>query len=323
MDKLFKQLKLVIVVSVLFLVSILGVGCNSTSQNGNDDGTIPKITVLEQTNSTNLNLYVNKNTFSSFTIPVILDVDVSMFNTGTSTSNNKLYVKDVIGENIDDLKITGIQRDCFRGAENSNNKYVCTFDFSIEANSTWVSKQEERKITQISFQILDSVITCPVQIYIHENSEPAKYVYDCPILKNMDYKVLVNSSTSQKFGLALNWDIAGWGGLSWEDDFYATIVGFRFDNELYDLTSFTIIKDNDEGISIPEQKISFDLNNVNYALTSRQCYWGGNFVDFTVTLKDSSKHCISDSFIMQYTINGGSTVYEVNLATIQIYNLMN
>lgn len=318
MSKVLKFFKITLVMLSVLFVTITCVACVSIEEPV--DEYKPTVSVFEQVDATNINVCVNKNNSASFTIPVVIDVDLSMFNTGTESTNNKLFVNSIIGENLDDLSIISIQRDCLE-VNSKNSRYVCTFDFKVSTKSNWVTNQPLRQITQIEFKLLDSIINVPVKINIYEKIDNVDFVNQCAILNNIEYLTLVNDLSFQSaYKLALNWNIVGWGGISWEDENYATIVGFRFANSSLKLDSFNVIVANEEGYKIPEKIISFDLNDVNYDLTSKQCYWTGNFVNFEVSFANINEQCVSDCLIMQYTLNGSSDIYEVNLATIQLYD---
>ncbi|MDR3186152.1 MAG: hypothetical protein LBU04_05025 [Christensenellaceae bacterium] len=252
-----------------------------------------------------------------------------MFNTNTAKTNDKMYVTDIVGENIGDLLITGIQYNCFSidevPIEGTTGNYVCVFNFTVKPMETWVSNDIVRKISQISFKIIDTSISVHVSVNIFEGADNSNFIDNCPILNNAQYLTLVKRASLSvgnklSFTLALNWRIQGWGGNDGEDDKYASIVGFRFANSALSLESFAVVVDNDEGVFVPERKDFLDLSNVMYNLTSRRCYWSGNFVEFEVSIVGETYQIVSDSLIMLYTLNGGTDIYEVNLSTVQIYN---
>ncbi|MDR2046927.1 MAG: hypothetical protein LBP79_03360 [Clostridiales bacterium] len=330
MVKVHKFFRYVLVTLSIALFAILSVSCvKKNSNGGNGDDYNPPVSIIEQPKSSNLNIYVNKSSNGAFSVPVIVDTDLSMFNTNTAKSNDKLYVTNVIGENIDDLLIVGLQYSCFTAdtgiVDATHRNFVCVFNFEVSPKTTWISKGAIRKITKITFKILDSAISVPVAVNIFEKADNSKFIDECPILNNTQYltlseRVAEHIDGKSCFNLALNWNIQGWGGNDREDDDYATIVGFRFANLALQLETFAIIVDNDEGIPIEETSVPLNLDNVNYDLTSRKCYWSSNFVEFKVTIVGSGNQIVSDSLIMQYTLNGGTEMYEVNLATIQLYD---
>jgi hypothetical protein len=312
------------------LFAILSVSCVSTKKSIDDgDNYNPNVSVIEQPESSYLNVYVNRSSNAVFSIPVIVDTDLSMFNTNAAQSNSKLYVADIVGEGIDDLLIAGLQDSCFTAdtgiIDATRRNFACVFNFTVSPKTTWTLRGAIRKISQIKFKILDANISVPVSVNIFEKADNAKFIDECPILNNAQYLTLSERAVQHidskpYFNLALNWNIQGWGSSDWEDNKYATIVGFCFTNLALRLESFAIIIDNDEGVPIDEVRTLIDISNVNYDLTSRKCYWSGNFVEFEATIVDDKYQVVSDSLIMQYTLNGGAEVYEVNLVTVQLYN---
>ncbi|MDR0697522.1 MAG: hypothetical protein LBF68_08370 [Christensenellaceae bacterium] len=330
MVKMRKIIRYALATLNIALFAILSSSCVSTKKpNVNGDDYNPIVSIIKQPQSSNMNVYVNKTSNATFSIPVIVDTDLSMFNTNTAKSNDKLYVSNIVGENIDDLLIAGLQYICFTAdtgiVDATHRNFVCVFNFEVSPKTNWISKDAIRKVTQITFEILDSTISVPVVVNIFEKADDAKFIDECPILNNTQYftlseRVIEHIDNNPCFNLALNWNIQGWGGRDWEDDNYATIVGFRFANLALQLEAFAIIVDNDEGIPIEETSVPLNLDNVNYDLTSRKCYWSGNFVEFKVTIVGSANQIVSDALIMQYTLNGGTEMYDVNLATVQLYN---
>ncbi|MDR2266255.1 MAG: hypothetical protein LBE09_01535 [Christensenellaceae bacterium] len=328
-DRARKTANFILAILSIAMVAILSMACVSRNQQDDDgDGKDYKITVsaIIQPETSNINLYVNRTVSANFTLPVIVDADLSMFNTNTSSSNDNLQVTNLIGENIDDLLITGMQQNCVGTSVTANSSkqfFACTFDFEVIAKSNWTSIVAVRKITKIEFKLLGTIFEVPVKISIIEKDTTAKFIGECPILKNTSYLTIAERKTQliePKFNLALNWRIEGWGGTDSEDDRYATIVGFRFANSALNLDAFALIIDSNEGYPIPESVLDLNLADVNYNLTSRQCFWGGNLVQFQVSFIEDAYQVVSDSLIMQYTLNGGTEVHEVNLATIQLYD---
>ncbi|MDR2090071.1 MAG: hypothetical protein LBP62_00175 [Clostridiales bacterium] len=310
------------------LLAAFSVSCVSAKDsNGGGDDYNPHVSVIEQPKSSDLNVYVNKTDNASFSIPVIVDTFIYL-NSNTAKSNDKIYVTDIAGENIDDLSVAGLPYIFFAEdagiIDAAQRNFVCVFNFDVSPKATWVSKGVVRKITQITFKIFDAAISVPVAVNIFEKEDNSKFIYECPILKNTQYLTLSNRvlrhMNKPLFTLALNWNIQGWDGSDCEDDRYATIVGFRFANSALRLERFAVIVNNDEGVPIEEISVPINLSDVNYDLTSRQCFWSGNFVEFEASIVDEGNQIVSDSLIMQYTLNGESRVYEVVLATVQLYD---
>ena len=97
MVKVCKVARFALVVLSIVLFTVLGTSCVSTGNPIDNNDYNPPVSILEQPESSNINICVNKTKEASFSIPVIVDVDLSMFNTNTAISNNKLYVTDIKG----------------------------------------------------------------------------------------------------------------------------------------------------------------------------------------------------------------------------------
>ena len=328
--KINRAIGFVVVLLTTIMLMMVSISCVSTRKNPVKENP-PTVVAKERQVAGEMHVFANQTVHAAFSIPVLVDQNLSMYNTGTRGSNDKLFVKSISGERIEDLRIEGLQSDCFtmdgKAGVSASDCSVCIFDFMVVPNADWTEKGIVRKVTSISFRLLNCDVNVPVDISIYEKENDVDFLQQCPIVNERQYRTLsqriLNTdqfiNQNHAYSLALNWNIQGWGGVDGEDDHYATIVGFRFANEALRLKTFSIIKDNEEGVPIDETKIAFDLANTHYDLTSRQCYWGGNFVEFEVEIAKNDLQIASDSLIMQYTLNGESEIFEVNLATVQLY----
>ncbi|MDR2266853.1 MAG: hypothetical protein LBE09_04635 [Christensenellaceae bacterium] len=326
MNSIKNSINLIFVVLNIALFVMFSAACN-TDNDGDENEYNPKVSVLEQPLTTNINVYANKFNYPTFKIPIVIDEDISQYNFYKTQNSDKTYVTGMTGEHLDDLEIVGRQYDCFSGLywkfQNPETLSLCVFEFTVALKENWFANGIVRTISEITFNILDLIIVVPVSVKIFENEGNSKLLNESPIFRTGTYPTRSTIMTPNYEGkhiyyMALNWEMKGWGAKRWDDGTYATIVGFRFANEALRLDSFIIEVDNIEGKDIELRKDVIDLANVHYDLTSRNCYWSDNSVQFEIAILDNEHDMISDALIMQYTVNGGSEIHEANLMTVEL-----
>ncbi|MDR0751910.1 MAG: hypothetical protein LBF12_04935 [Christensenellaceae bacterium] len=288
---------------------------------------IPDFLIDKQPDSTDITVFVNKETSARFTIPVVVSASLSMYNTGPKPSNDRLYLSDISGENIEDLDIYSIQRQCFQTYYESKDTrlFVLTFEFEISTLDDWTSKGIIRKITDLQFTILNEIIPVHVNIKILEKFETVMLFYECPIIRSSDYPTWTRAQYSGHdgmsiFNVGLYFDDAGFGGSGFDedDDKFITITGFRFYSEVLKLDNIELVILRRQSKNVyDEEIIPLSIENTNHNLTSLQCLLGGMLLKIDVSHTRDDCQVASDNLIMQYTENGDTEkVYEVSLATI-------
>ena len=286
---------------------------------------LPKINKVDQTRLNDVNILVDKQNKANFKTSIILNQDVSMFNTGVQETNQYMFVKKVDGENVDDIVLLGKQEDCFL-VDRISQKYACTFDFEVLASQSWESKNIVREISSITYSIFDTEIISPVSIKIFETIESTELINSSKIFKNLEFKNLFSTNTNtNEFLIALNWDYLGFDTdiPDAEKMIHIKKLYFHF-NQLKIENAFLII-DNFNGQELnPPREDELKGSNIDYKLTSEQAYWSGNFLRFYVSFDsdNTSYKQVSDFLEMEYSINESLESRNVLLSSIQLYDFL-
>ena len=286
---------------------------------------LPKIDQTEQQRLNDINILVDKNNTGRFRTSIVLNQDVSMFNTATQDNNPYMFVTAISGDNIDDLVFKDLQFDCFPYNLQSMI-FVCTFVFDVSANTNWEYKNIVREVHSITYSIFDTKITSPVLVKIHESIESTELVNSSPIFKNVDFKTQYSSyGKTYNYLLALNWDYLGFGTDQPNENKKIYIRNLTFHYNLLKLEKAFLIFDNLNGKKIePPIEDEIGEKNPNYQLTSEQAYWSGNFLSYYVSFNsdNTSYRQISDFLEMEYSVNDSKENKKVILSSVQLYDFL-
>ena len=316
--------------SGFFLSSFLFLSTCATKEN-QEELQLPKIDKVEQIRSNEINILVDKQNKGSFKTSILLNQDVSMFNTGTQEKNPYMFIKKVQGENIDDISFLGKQEDCLMVDEQSvdrqSRKFVCTFDFEVTANSNWKSKNIVREVHSITYSIFDTEIVSPVSIKVFEKIESTELINSSQIFRNSNfYNFHSTNTTNNEYMFALNWNYAGLGKDLPDDDKKIHIRNLNFHFNYLTLEKSFLLIDNLYGQEIdPPREDELQGSNFDYQLTGEQVWWSDNFLFIYISFNsnNTSYKQVADFLEMEYSINESLETKKVLLASIQLYDFVN
>jgi hypothetical protein len=184
----------------------------------------PKVNVFELKNYVKHYIEVDRTHSGTFRVPVILDTLIA------SDNASNVYMIGIKGENLDDLLITSefqfMKQGLVTHYSGSQLKYVLSvFDCEVKAKDNWSSTIAVRRVTEISFKLLNADVTIPVDIIIG-HSKNHVFSNESNIIKDELHRTINDwwYWVDETLMSHTHWDIKGFGATDWQDPNYVTIT---------------------------------------------------------------------------------------------------
>lgn len=336
------KLKKIISLSLILPV-VLSCSCSQ-----GDSYVTPELEYVEQTNTTDHHILVNEQTPGVFTTSIALKQDI--YNTMIFLDIPAINPIAFEGENIEDLTFSilkdGTTGRLFTGDNyyrDNDNNYVFTLKLNVNVNSNWKRKGVLRKITSITYSILNLELVSPVNVNIYEDFDSYETFSSCESIENSSilfptgFKYYCESTLYDDFhwtfkvGLFWKSSIGRNENVNIESDEAIRIksIYFHFNLIKFDNLSISVYDeangpyDDADHLSDTLCKIEqLDFTNSDYVLSNDQTRCTSRlYLDSTFANTSTGYREVSDFLEMEYSLNDSTETKKVLLSSIQLFGL--